>query len=466
MSDILRVTTPILPQNTPIQPNANAEAAGMFNILDPTKVIRTHNQSELLQQNTGLLNGDTPTVLMNLLKDPAVAISYLKTISTMEEIFKLLPANNKTVTQEIEQMFNALLIPSSAVEGEFEAQENQSTMFKGELFDFLRQVSGENSGRANVQISIATLLKAINSYSNKDDILDAIANSLDYLGESMAPSKNIAANIVKLAEAFRKDDAAANFQQLKEGVLAMAKNVSESILLSPKLSKILSITIYNLSRYNDSEEFLSESIYKLRQFLPEAEQKKFTELIKAFIFKTGGERTLEGPKSEVMENLTKLIVKSTNAEKGSTSAEKTDTILHSLLSSPCNFTPLLHFIIPMKYEGLNAFSEIWINPEGESGDASADGTKGTHLLMVVDVESVGRFEAEFFVHKNILDFVLFCPEGVEEKYAEMKQIVPRILANTSYKAGTMRVEPLVRSRSLMEVFKSLPYKRVGVDVKI
>lgn len=75
----------------------------------------------------------------------------------------------------------------------------------------------------------------------------------------------------------------------------MAKNVSESILLSPKLSKILSITIYNLSRYNDSEEFLSESIYKLRQFLPEAEQKKFTELIKAFIFKTGGERTLEGP---------------------------------------------------------------------------------------------------------------------------------------------------------------------------
>lgn len=80
MSDILRVTTPILPQNTPIQPNANAEAAGMFNILDPTKVIRTHNQSELLQQNTGLLNGDTPTVLMNLLKDPAVAISYLKTI--------------------------------------------------------------------------------------------------------------------------------------------------------------------------------------------------------------------------------------------------------------------------------------------------------------------------------------------------------------------------------------------------
>lgn len=466
MSDILRVTTPIIPNNAPVTPNANAEAANMFNILDPTRVIRTHNQSELLQQNNTFLGGEAPTVLMSLLKDPAVAISYLRSIDTMEEIFKLLPANNRTVTQEIEQMFHALLLPSDEVAKELFAQESESTIFKGALFDFLRNVSAENSGRANVQVSIANLLKAINAYSNKGDIMDAVANSLEYLGETVSASKQLSAKINTLVEAFRQKGAEDSFPALKGEVLGLAKSLSESILMSPKMSKILSITIYNLSRYNESDEFLGESVFRLRQFLSEPDQKTFTNLIKDYIAKlaTG---TREGAEhSKVMDNLTGLIMESAKSEKGSTSAEKTDAILHSLLSSPCNFTPLLHYIVPMSYEGQNAFSEIWINPEGESGDTAPDGTKGTHILMVIDVEGAGKFEAEFFVHKNIIDFALFCPNGLEDKYAELKDTIPRIIAKTEFKTGAVRVEPLARPRSLMEVFRTLPYKRVGVDVKV
>ena len=37
---------------------------------------------------------------------------------------------------------------------------------------------------------------------------------------------------------------------------------------------------------------------------------------------------------------------------------------------------------------------------------------------------------------------------------------------TGYRLGDVRVERLERSRSLMDVFRSLPYKRTGVDVKI
>ena len=87
-------------------------------------------------------------------------------------------------------------------------------------------------------------------------------------------------------------------------------------------------------------------------------------------------------------------------------------------------------------------------------------------MMVIDVESVGRFEAEFFVHDGIIDFSLFCPDGTQAGYEELMRSMPKLLYGTEYRIGTTRVAPLENTRSLMDVFKSLPYRRVGVDVKI
>lgn len=68
---------------------------------------------------------------MNLLKDPAVTVNYLKNIYMLEEIISLLPVNNNTMTQEIRQLFNALLIKPDDIVGELVDQEYASTLFKG-----------------------------------------------------------------------------------------------------------------------------------------------------------------------------------------------------------------------------------------------------------------------------------------------------------------------------------------------
>ena len=70
---------------------------------------------------------------MNLLKDPAVTVNYLKNIYMLEEIINLLPVNNNTVTQEIRQLFDALLIDPDHIVDELVDQEYASTLFKGEL---------------------------------------------------------------------------------------------------------------------------------------------------------------------------------------------------------------------------------------------------------------------------------------------------------------------------------------------
>lgn len=478
MPDILKVTTPIINKNQPLVPKLGLDPTNTFNIQDTSRVIQTHNQSELQKQNSGLLEtGEGPMLLMNLLKDPAVAVSYLKNIFLLEEIFKLLPANNETMTPEIEQAFQSLLMQSNEIMPEMVRQEHASTAFKGPLFDFMRQLSDIYEGNGETQYAIANFLKSVNNLLCKDDILDAVANSLSYLRENLASNASLSQRLDELIAQFRQEGAGKSFPALKEQVLSLFKDVENSLLFSPKLGKVLSITIYNLSRYNNNMDFFSESVYRLRQQLSVAQRQQFSGLIEKFLDDLRGGRFAAPGRddaangaastSRVMDSLIAMVTKqSGNDSLNSADSAKVDKILHSLLSSPCNFTPLLHFIVPAIHQGVRAFAEIWINPESDEKDMPEGAGRGMHFLLVIDVDAIGRFEAELFVHGQVIDFNLFCPPGYEQKYEAMMKTLPKALAGSPYRLGQTRLEPLERQRSLMDVFKSLPYKRVGVDVKI
>ncbi|NLV86786.1 MAG: hypothetical protein GX025_06175 [Clostridiales bacterium] len=474
MQDFLRVTTPLINKNQAVLPKTGVDPAGAFSIQNTTQVVHTHNQSELLKQNTNMLeNSDAPTLLLNLLKDPTVTVTYLKNFFMLEELFKLLPANNSTISKEIRGIFQGLLLSPEALAQEMKNQENAATVFKGELFDFLRVISEKEQDKPEVQQAIARFLRSVNSAGSGRDLLDSVGNNLEYLRDELASSKNLSAKLDTLINAFRMPNAMENFQNLKSETLALIKEIESSILFSPKLGKVLSILTYNLSRINSNEDYTAETAFRLRQFLSPEDRKVFVELHEKYMGELregGGFSFINAQKfdqSTVMNLIIELISRQRTAEGMSESDyAKTDKMLHSLLSSPCNFTPLLHFILPLQQDDMRAFAEIWINPEGDDKDMPDGVSGGMHFLMVIDVESVGRFEAEFFVRDGVIDMALYCPEGTQAGYEELMRSMPKLVYGTNYRIGTTRVAPLENPRSLMDVFKSLPYRRVGVDVKI
>lgn len=475
MSDFLRITTPLVNKNQNVQPKPGVEPAGSFSIQNPTKVVQTHNQSELLKQNNGLREGnDSPTLLLNLLKDPSVTVSYLKNIFMLEELYKLLPANNKTVTKEIESIFDLLLIRPNGLPQEMKNQENASTAFKGEIFDFLRTVSENNRMKPEAQVAIAKFLRALYSVGSQRDILDSVANNLTFLRSELSASRVLSEKLDKLIAGFNSKDAENIFPELKAQTLGLIKEIEDSILFTPKMAKILSIITYNLSRFNTNPDYLLESAMRLRHYLTSQERQQFSSLFDEYIaqLKENGGFSIRSAGMEEDSKVISLLVEliSRQAETGKANLSdslKLESMLHSLLSSPCNFTPLLHFILPVQYNETRAFAEVWINPESDEKDLPEEaGGKGMHILMVIDVSSVGRFEAEFFVYKSTIDFLLFCPKGCESGYEEMMKEVPKLLYGTEYHIGKTRVATLEKTRSLMDVFKSLPYRRVGVDVKV
>lgn len=582
MADILRISTPVVEKNQSITPKPGLEPASEFNLQQSNKVIQTHNQSQLLGQNNAKLQGsDTPTILLNMLKDPDVTVSFLKNISMLEEIYKLLPANNSTVTPEIEQLFHQLLINPEELAKEMQRQEDSATVFKGPFFDFLRNVSYQNASSGETQRAIANLLRSMNNLMCKDDILDAVANSLQYLAKNMNSSQNLTSRIAQLVQGYQQGTMP--FDTLKNKTLVLLRDVENSILFSPNLAKTVSITTYNLSRYNDSLSFFQEAAVRLRQLLRGPERQTLAKYASAFLnwvrngakpkdaaqagiqlaqvryqkqemsnmpeeaekegIPLGQEAAAKQPlveqqqeqqppaqqnpetdpdgqnrqgtqqqtkeeqaaqeqtaateqqftdetellqrephemvvpkhaveereqlPSRVMDALVSMIGKEASREGLSSSEEKRiDNILQSLLSSPCNYTPLLHFVVPAFFEDIRAFAELWINPESDAKDMPRGVDHGVHLLMVIDAEAAGRFEAEVFAHDKIVDLHLFCPPEYEKQIRPYLSEITGALKNTAYRIGQVRLAPLERARSLMDVFKSLPYKRVGVDVTI
>ncbi len=487
MADILKITTPLVNNNQPVQMKPGAEALLNTDIQNVTKVIQPNAQSELLKQNNGMIqHGDQPTILANLLKDPAVTAAYVKNIFMLEEIIKLLPANNRAMTEEIEQMFQGLLVQPEDIAMEMKQQEYTSTSFRGELFDLLREASRQNLPDSEVQGAIANLLRALNHVSSNKDIRDAVANSLQYLGENLDASKSLHPQLEELAKQFREPGAEKNFSFLKKETLSLLQDIRESVLFSPKLEKVVSITIYNLSRHNNNQTYLQESSSALWRLLEPNTRQQFQQALNEYmqklfdpkdirskpsVFENGEVPPEEVPEeqkmSKVMRTLVDLVTSQSREDLSLNEQVRLEKIIHSLLSSPCNFTPLLHFVIPLLFGDMRSFAEIWINPNSDDREDSGDPMeRGIHMLMVFDVDAIGRFEAELFVKGQKIDFALFCPPGSEEAFAGMREGVSKAVSSTSYELGDVRVETLQRSRSLMNVFKSLPYRRTGVDVKV
>lgn len=469
MADILKISTPLVPKNPIQSTKQSVDPTVPFQLNDVQRVIKSQAQSEILSQNSGAsIKEESPSLLTSLLKDPMVTVSFLKNIQLLQEMISLLPAHNNAVTKEIQKLFEELLITQDKIVPELIRQEHASTRFKGGLFDFLRNLSLSSSS-PEVKSGIANLLKALNGTSLKKDLLDSVSNNLMFLSKELTASPILGKQIELLSVQFRQNDAVEHFNDLKQKTLSLLHEVGSSILFSAKIAKVVPIIIYNLSRFQDNPDFLREAISSMLSLIENRENRsELAAWLKEFPEYYPKTQTISDP-SKVMKILTDILGK--EAEEPAIRGMNTDNIeniIKSLLSSPCNFTPLLHFVIPVQYQGIRSFAELWIDPkiEDKPGLPKDDSCKNIHVLIIFDIERIGQFEVELLLKNETIDFHLLCPPEHVQAMTACRQGFIQAMAGSGYSVGEVRINRLEHIRSLMDVFKSLPYKRMGVNVKI
>lgn len=496
MADILRVTAPLV-QNQHINPAKQpVEVTAPFNLSDVTRVAQPQSQSELLKQNnSNLENTGASNILTELLKSPSTTISFLRGIYLLRDIINLIPANNSPLTAEIEELFSALMLKPEEMVSELLNQEFHSTIFKGELFDVLRQMINLDSqavppeSMKQIQYDVAELMKALNQMLNKQDVLDSLSNHLSFLGNALSASKNLSERIETLMNEFRKSDASENFETLKKTTMELIGDIRNSILLTPKTERICSILTYNLSRFSQATIQLDSIVDRLSiLFAGESEKAQFKNLVKEFIQENGfHERLLldEGKSSidqinqslmdqsesqigmsKVMKALSDMIqAQAGNQEIASLAGNKLDQVIQSLITSPSNFTPLLHFVLPVQFEELDCFAEMWVDQE-KSRNVKNQMQETIHCFIVFDIQNFGKFETEIFAQEQLLTISIATPSLFTQGFKGIEKTLAASLRHLDYRMDHFEVKELKESRTLMDVFKNLSIKRSGLNVKI
>ncbi len=493
MADILRVSFPGS-EKTYVNPTRTApEVTSPFNIIDLARVTKPQTDSGLLQQNnSGLEQSGAPAILQEMLQDPKVTVTFLRNIFMLEEIFRLLPTNNSVVTEELQQLFDTLMLKPEQLLNELLRQSASATKFSGDVFSILRGL--EQGGDNRMRDAVAQLIKAFSGELGKTEVMRSISNNLFFIGASQQPLKSLSEQFIRLAGEFQKPGA--NFETLKNEVLALLKQQETSLLNSPSIQKLSAMLVYNLSRYQTNADYLPDAVAKfatllerdgasalaqlkqlitgvenpqLRSTLSEllsATRPNYTEFLRILLSNMDQTQQLANSSSRVMDALTEIITKEGRlSDLQLISDHRINDIISSLLSSPCNYTPLLHMVFPLEFLDMRSFAEMWIDNSYESG-GEGDEKDTQHVLIAFDIEGIGAFETELFAEGRELKILLLCPEEHVDAFASLKRVLPGIVSKSGYRLTDCYISELVRGRSLMEVFRDLPQRRMGLNVKV
>lgn len=484
MADILRITTPLISRNATQVQQKQPHPGELFTLDDTQRVLKANPQAEMLMQHNAMVEDSSVPVYVSLLTDPDVVSGYMSTVLLLEEVIGLLPLNSKTVTPEIREMFDALFILPEDIVPELIRQERASTTYKGEFYDFMRTVLEQDHNPETLYAALR-LVKHYNESNLNRNALSSVANYLKYLSESLSPSKDLSARLYELSERVRDvaSDHNTVFSLFNNSVIPLLEEIRGSVLYDEARERLISMIIYNLSRYNHNPDALAELGEEFAQHLNSSSKKlEFLALLKSSASTEKIEQTAvtEGSSkladlheafiSRVMQALTKLIGSESEINGLSDKAKiRMDNIIRGLLSSPSNFTPLLHYILPINYDDIHAYAEIWINPNGAEEEELAGKSiseRSSHFLIVFGVDGIGMFEAELFVRGHTIDFLLLCPEEYLDKFSSLKPALRESISNSEYRFGDMKFGKLESRRSIVEVFTSLPYRRMGIDYTI
>lgn len=273
MSDLLRVTTPVAPKdynlNTSIKPQAPEQVFDLGNV---DYINKTNTRDEQLgeqnlkdQAGTGL-----PKLQTAISKDPALAAVLLKGVLGSGTLSALGAAGNAELLNKVTEFANEILLNPDELTDDIIRQQDEATMFSGELWGALKDmIAGLAGSPASEEVSLAVMdfLKAAASSVARDDIIASISSSLRYLAGEAAQSREIVDLLLQTADKL----SAENFGTVKNDILALVSYLEKSLLLNDRTQNLLSLITYNLSRFNGDPSALGDSFQAVLNMAPDAE---------------------------------------------------------------------------------------------------------------------------------------------------------------------------------------------------
>ncbi len=465
MSNILKITTPILPKNYVNMVRSGQQMTqDVFNLVDLSKVTKPNDRGETPNNNTLNLATERQTkgALTALLSDPALVASSLKRL-IMLSIVMTRTAADASANVSLDSILSSLMLREGELLTEIFSQQQGISAFQGEFFEVLRSLL---AGNADPQLreSIGQLLKAITGQIYSKDILDSISANLAKFAQLMQGLPDVSDVLEKLSMNF-KSIAPDNpeFSQLKDTLISVLREINDSIYANSKTMSLTTLIVYNLSKFVNEKDAITSVFERFLNFVPENQRNTLEKLLSQHLATAEKQSESAVISSKVIEGLTRLIEQHLSHPPGSISGTaEVYNLLQSLAAAPTVFTPLLHYILPLADSETTALAELWVDPEDQRKEAGSNSCK---VFFTAEIDGLGHFEFDMLVTGNTIDMNMFCPPELTEYFENYAQRVAALCQNMPYTFSSVLVLPFERQRQLEDIFPKLRSKRSGVDVR-
>ena len=187
MAEITKVTTPMVPKEN-IGSKLRPVSDQAFELTDPSKVHRSAQEGKIAdrqpeQAGAHLKESLGRAAIMPLLKNAGDIIQAFKKIAFLVEMG--VSASDVANDAQVKELLESLFVSSDKFLGTLLEQDKASVLFKGTVFDILRDILGKFEEVPRVRDAIANLLKAfdhnVNSQNSVKTILYNCSSILDYM---------------------------------------------------------------------------------------------------------------------------------------------------------------------------------------------------------------------------------------------------------------------------------------------
>ena len=384
----------------------------------------------------------------------------------------ILASNDPEVAAAMQDLYETFTMESpEELLSYLQSQTDGQVKFSGDFFTGLRNLINSNISD-NYREVISQFLQTYNSYSSGQHML----------GQMQTLSQDVSSLMLR---SYRSDFqdllGQVNWQAENGDTQANAKILNDQII--PFLSNYISRT-HDYGAVRKAAVMFSLYAVKYEEGGKEALMNAFSRMAKNGDFRMFFNGSPEDALSQKLAELktqdqasafpqafSDVLLKGTQGRNG-TGAESIDRyyqVLNSLLTNESVYMPILHMLIPFRYQNQNVMSEMWVNPDADKNNntdtkASGEGRQ-VKLFLKFNIEKLGNFDMIAMLKNKDINMQLYVPDTVPEKPAKIESAVRDILRRNGLTAD-VQMSPKVREISPEEVFPEIVESERSINVRV
>ena len=473
MSNILKVTTPTVGYdnnsvNNKPTPSQQAEDLSIKNPVEANRVGRADGRAESGGNDGGrgiAYDSNFGSFIQSLRDLPRLSEAMSKMIfGGMANLVE--SGITKGTAEDIQAFFQMLNMSPEKLSEFLKSQMAGANRLQGPLFDVLRQIMDEAT-TVELKAGVLDLLKKYNDMSSGKHLMENIKGTLEDIEARMF--KGDREGLMKLAMKLKPhtmDSNAANVRLLKEQIIPyMGKYVADNREMG-KLRDLVTLVAFNTSRYESgSLDNVVQAFQRLMDFPTFQKHFKGMSVNDFRDMLRGVDYDRAAGKNELTDKLLNIMQAGVKGEAGIENKEAFVNIMRSILVNESVYMPVMHVMLPVILDGVPMFSEMWVDPDEESGNQGSK-ERGIKLLIKFDMKDVGFFDMMLYYEKGKIDMLIHYPEELSGHESDIRENIRKIMSRNNLEVEYLAVEQGKESIPVSAAFPKIFERRNSINVTI